>query len=74
MKNITFSADERLIDEAREIAQERNTTLNEEFRRWLADFVGRRERADRAMRTIRELQKTVHLKGPYTRDELNARR
>lgn len=74
MKNITLSADERLIEEAREKAQREHTTLNEQFRRWLEAYVGRRERAERAMRTIEELQGRIHLEGqPYTRDELNER-
>ena len=57
MQNITFSADERLIEEAREKARERNTTLNEEFRRWLESYVDRKAQARRAIETIRELQK-----------------
>ncbi len=73
MKNITLSADERLIEEAREKARRQNTTLNEQFRAWLADYVGRRERAERALHTIDELRKTVQLRGPYTRDEMNER-
>lgn len=40
MKNITLSADEGLIEEARRIAAKRRTTLNAEFRDWLADYVG----------------------------------
>jgi hypothetical protein len=74
MKNITFSADERLIEEARAEARKRNTTLNEEFRKWLEGYVDRQARARRARETIRELQKTIQLKGPFPRDELNARR
>jgi hypothetical protein len=73
MKNITLSADERLIEEARAKAREERTTLNEQFRRWLEEYVGRRERAERAMRTLEELRKTVRLRGPFTRDELNER-
>jgi hypothetical protein len=73
MKNITLSADERLIEEARGKARREHTTLNEQFRGWLADYVGRRERAERAMRTIDELRKTVRLRGPYTREEMNER-
>jgi hypothetical protein len=74
MKNITLSADERLIEEAREKARSQNTTLNEEFRRWLESYVDRKAKARRAMEAIRELQKTVRLEGPFSRDELNARR
>jgi hypothetical protein len=74
MKNITLSADERLIEEARERARREHTTLNEQFRRWLEDYVGRRERVERAMRTIDELRKTVRTGGrKFTRDEMNER-
>jgi len=36
MKNITLSADEALIEAARAQAKAENTTLNEQFRLWLA--------------------------------------
>jgi hypothetical protein len=39
MKNITFSAQDAQIAEARELAQTRGTTLNEEFRIWLQNYV-----------------------------------
>ncbi|MPZ13589.1 MAG: hypothetical protein GEU73_04065 [Chloroflexi bacterium] len=74
MKNITLSADAKLIEDARERARQEHTTLNEQFRRWLADYVGRRERAERAMRTIEEVRKTVRTGGrKFTRDEMNER-
>ena len=40
MKNVTLSADENLIEAARQRAASDRTTLNEQFRRWLADYVG----------------------------------
>ena len=73
MNNITLSADERLIEEARQKARDEHTTLNEQFRRWLEAYVGRRERAERAMRTIDELRERIRLRGPFTREELNER-
>jgi hypothetical protein len=36
MRNITLSADEQLIEAARERARTSATTLNDECRRWLA--------------------------------------
>jgi hypothetical protein len=45
MKNITFSADEKLIAEARAYAAAQKTTLNELFRAWLADFSAERREA-----------------------------
>lgn len=38
MKNITLSADDSLIEQARALARLRGTTLNEEFRGWLASY------------------------------------
>jgi hypothetical protein len=37
VKNITLSAEERLIVRARAVAQQRATTLNQLFREWLVD-------------------------------------
>ena len=74
MKNITLSADEGLIEEARRIAVSRSTTLNAEFRQWLADYVGRKRQAEKSMTTIRELQKVIHTGGrKFTREETNER-
>ena len=74
MKNITLSADEGLIEEARRIAVSRSTTLNAEFRQWLGDYVGRKLRADRALETLRELSSTIDTGGrKFTREEMNER-
>jgi hypothetical protein len=74
MKNITLSADERLIEAARERAREEHTTLNEQFRCWLEDYAGRSYRAKRMMGAIRELQKEISTGGrKFTRDEMNER-
>jgi hypothetical protein len=74
MRNVTFSADERLIDAARERAQRERTTLNEQFRLWLASYAAREERARAAMDLVHDLQRTVRTTGHrFTRDELNER-
>ena len=76
MKNITLSADEKLIAEARERAQREHTTINDQFRRWLEEYArgtDREQRVARAMRTLEELGKRIKTRGPYTRDELNER-
>ena len=74
MKNITLSADENLIDAARERAHADHTTLNEQFRLWLGDYVGRQSRADAAMSVIAELRREVRTGGAkFTRDEMNER-
>ena len=38
VKNITFSAEESLIQQAREVARDHNTTLNHAFRLWLEGY------------------------------------
>ncbi len=74
MKNITLSADEGLIEAARERARAEHTTLNEQFRRWLKDYARREQQADDAMAVIRELRGKVRTGGrKFTRDEMNER-
>jgi hypothetical protein len=74
MRNITFSADERLIEAARDRALRERTTLNEEFRRWLKAYALRENRAQTAMATISELQTSLRTGGRrFTRDEMNER-
>ena len=74
MKNITLSADENLIEAARIRARAERTTLNEQFRLWLADYVGRRQQADAAISTIRALRGRLATGGRwFTREEMNER-
>ncbi len=74
MKNITLSADENLIEAARQRAVAEHTTLNEQFRLWLEDYVGRKQQAAEAMKVIRELQGSIFTGGrKFTRDEMNER-
>ena len=74
MKKVTFSADENLIEAARQRAVAEHTTLNEQFRLWLEDYVGRKQQAAEAMKVIRELQGSIFTGGrKFTRDEMNER-
>ena len=74
MKNITLSAEEGLIEEARHRAATEKTTLNAVFRQWLADYVGRNRQSQRAMATIHDLQATYGTGGrKFTREEMNER-
>jgi hypothetical protein len=74
MRNITLSADEKLIEAARARARAEHTTLNELFRRWLVDYTQRQQQAERAMAVINDLQKYVRTGGrKFTRDEMNER-
>ncbi len=73
-RNITFTADEALIDEAREAAREDNTTLNEQFRIWLEAYT-RKRRAARAMAVVERIGKYASSGGrKFTREEMNERR
>lgn len=74
MKNVTLSADDNLIEAARERARNEHTTLNEQFRKWLKEYVGQARQADSAMSLIEELRTQVRTKGQkFTRDEMNER-
>lgn len=74
MKNITLSADDKLIDDARKYAQSRHTTVNELFRQWLEEMLGRRNLADDAVAFIKDLRSRHTTDGKrFTREEMNER-
>lgn len=74
MKNITLSADETLIEAARERARAEHTTLNEQFRRWLEDYVQRKQQAERALAVLERIGSYAGSGGhKFTRDEMNER-
>lgn len=74
MKNITLSADERLIAAARRRAAAEHTTLNEQFRLWLEAYARRKQQAEVVVETLKALQSRVFAGGrKFTRDEMNAR-
>ncbi len=77
LKNITLSADEALIREARRQAALHNTTLNELFREWLEQFVTEDEAVrEAALRQYEELMERLgqRFSRKYTREEMNERR
>lgn len=74
MKNVTLSADEKLIEAARARAGAEHSTLNEQFRRWLSDYVAGDERRQRALTELRSLRGSVPADFKFDRDEANARR
>ena len=58
----------------RERVRAEHTTLNEQFRRWLADYVRQENRAEAAMTLVQELRGQVRTGGrKFTRDEMNER-
>ncbi len=72
MKNITLSADGDLIEQAREVARARKTTLNRLFREWLADLAGSSER-ERAITKLLERLAYAEAGRKFTRQEMNER-
>jgi hypothetical protein len=72
MKNITLSADESLIEQARLIAKSQHKTLNTAFREWLEQFTARAgnvQEYDALMRRLRHVRPGRR----FTRDEMNER-
>ena len=74
VKNITLSADEKLIEAARRKARASNRTLNEEFRRWLEQYTGGENRAAEAMAVMERIASYAGTGGrKFSRDEMNER-
>lgn len=73
VKNITLSADERLVEAARRRARTEHTTLNEAFGRCLADYAQAEQRLQRLDEVLAGLQGRLEVGGPIGRDERNAR-
>jgi hypothetical protein len=72
MRNITFSANEDLIDQARQVARDERKTLNDAFRDWLAQYASSRSDAagfDEFMSRINPMRAGRH----FTREEMNER-
>ena len=72
MKNVTLSAEEHWIEQARLVARSQRTTLNAAFRAWLEQYAsgaGSAKEVDALMKRLR------HVKAgqAFTRDEMNAR-
>jgi len=73
VKNITLSADEHLIEGARERARDQHTTLNSAFRTWLRDYTRQECQYEKAIRIIDELRGRGRIGRKLTRDEMNER-
>jgi hypothetical protein len=72
VKNITLSAEEDLIEQARLVAKAQHKTLNAAFREWLQSFTGRSGNAegfDSLMKRLKHVSAGRH----FTRDEMNER-
>ena len=73
MKNITLSADETLIEQARKRAVVENTTLNNLFRAWLARYASQPAAADQYEQMMTRLG-YVQPGRKFSREDMNERR
>jgi len=73
MKNITLSADDAVIEAARQRARTEHTTLNEAFRQWLADYAQAQQRVQRSDDVLAQLSGRLEVGRKLSRDEMNTR-
>ncbi len=73
LKNITFSAEESMIREARNRAARENTTLNNLFRQWLTQYVSEPSAEEQYFALMDRLAH-VNAGRKYSREEMNERR
>ena len=72
MRNVTLSADDDLIEQARLVARAQKKTLNSAFREWLLQFTQRTgsvQEFDSLMKRLRHVRSGRR----FTRDEMNER-
>jgi hypothetical protein len=73
MKRITLSADESLIEAARQRARSERTTLNAVFRAWLADYAQAQQRVQRSDDVLTRLRGQLQVGGTVGRHARNTR-
>jgi hypothetical protein len=72
MKNITLSADEDLLEQARAIARSQRKTLNAVFREWLTQYTASAG-DERSFNALMKRMSHVSAGGKFSRDEMNSR-
>jgi ferric-dicitrate binding protein FerR (iron transport regulator) len=70
MKNITLSADEQVIEHARQVARSQRKTLNQAFREWLESYA-RPNNALEQYEALKKDLKYVRAGRKFTREEMN---
>ncbi len=75
MRNVTLSAADQLIDQARDKARAQGVTLNDEFRKWLASYVQEADgqTAVNRFRSVMQGLPSTDAGRSFTRDEMNER-
>ncbi len=71
-RNITLSAEEKLIQQAREKATREKSTLNEQFRLWLERYVSSESKTI-DYNTLMQRLSYANSSKRFSRDELNER-
>lgn len=72
MKNITFTAEEELIEKARDRARRESTSLNKKFREWLTRYVSKGN-GSKEFESVMEKMSYARPGKKFTRDEMNER-
>jgi hypothetical protein len=72
MKNITLSADEEVIEQARLVARMQRKTLNAAFRDWLTQYAAQSGNSGEYLELMKRLG---HVRAPrhFSRGEMNER-
>lgn len=73
MKNITLSADESVIERARQAARNEHKSLNDAFREWLEQYSARQGDVQSYDRLMKQLRGRVIAGRKFTREEMNER-
>ena len=73
MKNITLTADEHLIEAARERARLEKTTLNSAFRVWLMEYANQTQRLAEFDAAVAAVCGKLKVGRKLSREEMNAR-
>ncbi len=73
LKNVTLSAEEGLIDQARQTARSQHKTLNQAFREWLESYTRPETDLVDAYEALRKRLSYVKAGRKFTRDEMNER-
>ena len=72
MKNVTLSADEHLLDQARLVARSQHKTLNAAFREWLVQYTAQ-VGAGQELDSLLERLSHVRAGRRFSRGEMNER-
>jgi hypothetical protein len=72
MKNVTLSADDDLIEQARLVARSQRKTLNAAFREWLLQYTAQAGGAQK-FKALMDRLRHVRAGRRFSRDEMNER-